>query len=72
MFEDLAHHASPGIDISLVQQLGLNFYAGHNLRTPTGHNIGALCLDNPSPRSFSTADLIAGVDEFIQAALRHV
>ena len=53
VFEDLNQASAPGIDISLLQQLGLSFYAGHNLRTPDGYNIGSLCLYDGPPRQFS-------------------
>jgi hypothetical protein len=33
--------------------LGLHFYAVHCLRAPDGHNIGALCLFDGTPRRFS-------------------
>ena len=56
VFEDLNKTSAPGIDISLLQQLGLNFYAGHNLRTADGFNLGSLCLYNGVPRSFSPAE----------------
>ncbi|MBF9238287.1 GAF domain-containing protein [Hymenobacter sp. BT683] len=56
VFEDLNKASAPGVDISLVQQLGLNFYAGHNLRAPDGHNIGTLCLFDGPPRQFSPAE----------------
>ena len=53
VFENLAVESSPLVDISLIQQLSLNFYAGHNLSTPDGHNIGSLCLFDGPPRTFS-------------------
>ena len=53
VFEDLSKASAPGVDISLLQQLGLSFYAGHNLRTPDGYNIGSLCLYDGPPRQFS-------------------
>ena len=56
VFEDLAQASAPGIDIALIQQLGLHFYAGHNLRTPDGHNIGTLCLYDGPPRPFTPAE----------------
>jgi GAF domain-containing protein len=56
VYEDLKKDSAPGIDISLLQQLGLNFYAGHNLRTPDGFNLGSLCLYNGIPRPFATAE----------------
>ena len=61
VFEDLNQHSAPGVDISLLQQLGLSFYAGHNLRTPDGHNIGSLCLYDGPARQFPDAerDLLA-------------
>ena len=42
VFEDLKQNSAPGVDISLILQL--HFYAGHNLRTPEGYNIGTLYL----------------------------
>ncbi|WP_157781025.1 GAF domain-containing protein [Hymenobacter sedentarius] len=56
VFEDLDQASAPGIDISLVQQLGLHFYAGHNLRTPDGYNIGSLCLYDGPPREFTLVE----------------
>jgi GAF domain-containing protein len=56
VFEDLDKASAPGVDLSLVQQLGLHFYAGHNLRTPDGHNLGSLCLLDGPPRQFSLAE----------------
>ncbi|GAB3302381.1 GAF domain-containing protein [Hymenobacter humi] len=56
VFEDLNKASAPGVDISLVQQLGLHFYAGHNLRTSDGHNIGSLCLLDGPPRQFTPAE----------------
>ena len=53
VYENLAEAGPPHVDTSLVRQLGLNFYAGHNLRTPDGFNIGSLCLYDPTPRQFS-------------------
>ncbi|MBJ6110052.1 GAF domain-containing protein [Hymenobacter sp. BT523] len=52
VFEDLAQATIPGVDTSLVQQLGLHFYAGHNLRTPDGFNLGSLCVYDGPPRQF--------------------
>ncbi|WP_460504186.1 GAF domain-containing protein, partial [Hymenobacter agri] len=56
VYEDLAQANIPGVDISLIQQLGLNFYAGHNLRTPDGYNLGSLCVYDGPPRQFSPAE----------------
>ena len=56
VFEDLNKESAPGVDTSLVLQLGLHFYAGHNLRTPDGHNIGSLCLYDGPPREFNPAE----------------
>lgn len=56
VFEDLSQGGAPGVDASLVLQLGLSFYAGHNLRTPDGHNIGTLCLFDGAPRRFPSTE----------------
>lgn len=56
VFEDLNQNSAPGIDISLILQLGLHFYAGHNLRTSEGYNIGTLCLFDGPPRHFPPAE----------------
>ncbi|GAB3576801.1 GAF domain-containing protein [Hymenobacter daeguensis] len=56
VFEDIEKNCAPGVDISLILQLGLHFYAGHNLRTADGHNIGTLCLFDGLPRQFTPAE----------------
>ncbi|WP_345051865.1 GAF domain-containing protein [Hymenobacter glaciei] len=56
VFEDLLQNSAPGVDISVVLQMGLHFYAGHNLRTADGHNIGTLCLFDGPPRQFPSAE----------------
>jgi GAF domain-containing protein len=56
VYEDLRAASAPGVDISLLQQLGLNFYAGHNLRTPEGFSLGSLCLYDGTPRPFAPAE----------------
>lgn len=56
VFEDLDQGSAPGVDLELVRQLNLHFYAGHPLRTPDGHNIGALCLLDGPPRHFAPAE----------------
>ncbi len=56
VFENLGQAGPPSVDTSLVQQLGLHFYAGHNLRTPDGYNLGSLCLYDGPPRQFSPAE----------------
>ncbi|WP_216688252.1 GAF domain-containing protein [Hymenobacter siberiensis] len=53
VFEDLNQKSAPGVDISLLQQLGLSFYAGHKLRTPDGYNLGSLCVYNGPPQQFA-------------------
>jgi hypothetical protein len=52
VFEDVEKSCAPGVDTSLMLQLGLHFYAGHNLRTSDGHNIGTLCVMDGPPRQF--------------------
>lgn len=39
--------------VETYQQLGIRWYAGAQLRTPTGHCIGTLCVLDTEPRSFS-------------------
>jgi GAF domain-containing protein len=56
VFENLEQNSAPGIDISVILQLGLHFYAGHNLRTADGHNIGTLCLFDGPPRQFPSPE----------------
>ena len=56
VYENLALASAPGIDIGLMQQLGLHFYAGHNLRTPDGFAVGTLCLYDGPPRAFLTPE----------------
>ncbi|MDO7846981.1 GAF domain-containing protein [Hymenobacter sp. M29] len=53
VYENMNLASAPGVDISLLQQLGLSFYAGHNLRTPDGFNLGSLCVYDGPPRQFS-------------------
>jgi hypothetical protein len=56
VFENLNQASAPGVDISLLQQLGLSFYAGHNLRAPEGYNIGSLCVYDGPPRQFAPVE----------------
>jgi hypothetical protein len=56
VFEDVEKNSAPGVDISLILQMGLHFYAGHNLRTADGYNIGTLCLLDGPPRQFPYAE----------------
>ena len=56
MFENPNLDSAPGVDISFTLRLGLHFYAGHNLRTPEGYNIGTLCLFDGPPRHFPPAE----------------
>lgn len=71
VFEDLNQASAPGVDISLLQQLGLSFYAGHSLRTPDGYNIGSLCLYDGLPRQFPDAerDLLAALAGLVMRLL---
>lgn len=71
VFEDLNKESAPGVDISLLQQLGLNFYAGHNLRTAEGFNLGSLCLYNGIPRQFSSVEreLLAKLADLVMRLL---
>jgi GAF domain-containing protein len=56
VYDDLSKNSDPRIDISLVQQLGMSFYAGHTLHTADGYHLGAICLFDDGPRSFSPAE----------------
>ncbi len=56
VFEDLAKTDVPGVDLTLVRQMGLHFYAGHRLRTPDGYHLGTLCLLDGPPRHFTPAE----------------
>ncbi|MDO7852826.1 GAF domain-containing protein [Hymenobacter convexus] len=56
VYENMNLASAPGVDISLLQQLGLSFYAGHNLRTPEGFNLGSLCVYDGPPRQFSPVE----------------
>jgi GAF domain-containing protein len=44
------------MNVASAQQLGLSFYAGHNLRTPDGFNLGSLCVYDGPPRQFSPVE----------------
>lgn len=37
-------------------EFGMRFYAGAPIKTPEGHNIGAVCVVDKEPRLFSDAD----------------
>ena len=71
VYENLAVDTVPGVDTSLVQSLGLNFYAGHNLRTPDGFAIGALCVYDGPPRQFAPAEreLLAVLSDVVMRLL---
>lgn len=71
VFEDLNQASAPGVDISLLQQLGLRFYAGHSLRTPEGYNLGALCVYDDLPRQFAPVEraLLATLADLIMRLL---
>ena len=56
VFENLNLASAPGVDIFLLQQPGLSFYAGHNLRTPEGYNLGSLCVYDGPPRQFASVE----------------
>jgi GAF domain-containing protein len=56
VFEDVEKNSASGVDISLILRMGLHFYAGHNLRTADGDNIGTLCLLDGPPRQFPHAE----------------
>jgi GAF domain-containing protein len=56
VFEDVEKTGVPGVDLTLVRQLGLHFYAGHRLRTPDGHHLGTLCLLDGPPRRFTPVE----------------
>jgi GAF domain-containing protein len=53
VFEDLHTNPCQLTNQEAAQQLNLGFYAGHPLRTPTGYNIGALCIIDHQPRVVS-------------------
>jgi diguanylate cyclase (GGDEF)-like protein len=52
-FEDDRCSSSPLV----VGEPGIRFYAGVQLKTPDGHNIGALCALDTKPRTLDDADL---------------
>ncbi|MDO7852825.1 GAF domain-containing protein [Hymenobacter convexus] len=56
VFEDVEKTGVPGVDLTLVRQMGLHFYAGHRLRTPDGLNLGTLCLLDGPPRQFTPSE----------------
>ncbi|MDO7846982.1 GAF domain-containing protein [Hymenobacter sp. M29] len=56
VFEDVEKTGVPGVDLTLVRQMGLHFYAGHPLRTPDGHHLGTLCLLDGPPRRFTSLE----------------
>jgi GAF domain-containing protein len=50
----------------------VRFYAGYPIEAPNGMRIGALCLTDPTPRSFNRADeaLLRELALRVQAVLR--
>ncbi|WP_062051894.1 GAF domain-containing SpoIIE family protein phosphatase [Bacillus sp. JCM 19034] len=40
----------------LLDEMGIRFYAGAQLRTKRGHIVGTLCIGDPKPREFTSED----------------
>ena len=65
-------------DHPLVKELGLQFYAGALVRSPTGHALGTLCVCDTKPRPFSAdeqrqlSEMAGGVGEVLQLHLKTV
>jgi len=56
VYENLPQNPCALTEPGLVEQLNLQFYAGHPLRTPAGEAIGVLCVLAHQPRQFVDAD----------------
>lgn len=54
---DLSSEAQSSLYKDLVKKLRLYFYAGVPLLNPDGHAVGALCIMDHKPRTFSRRDL---------------
>ncbi|GAA4381262.1 GAF domain-containing protein [Hymenobacter koreensis] len=51
IFEDLQRHPCELVNSEVAEQLNLRFYAAQSLTTSDGHNIGALCIIDHTPRT---------------------
>ncbi|MCC2545402.1 GAF domain-containing protein [Hymenobacter sp. BT175] len=56
VYENLTEETSALVDPTVVRQLNMQFYAGHSLNTPEGHNIGTLCVLDYQPRPFTAPE----------------
>lgn len=56
VFRDARQEACLLANPMVAGELGLRFYAAAPLRTPEGHNIGALCLVDKQPRHFTEGE----------------
>ncbi|MBC6609779.1 GAF domain-containing protein [Hymenobacter sp. BT507] len=56
VFENLQTNPCTLAQPGFVQQLNLQFYAGHPLITPTGYPIGVLCVIDHQPRPFAAEE----------------
>jgi hypothetical protein len=69
---DLAVDPTSIGDASVAQEVGARFYAGYPVESPSGEQIGALCVFDGTPREASSFDdtLLRQLAQLIEAELR--